>query len=151
MLLKIGQFATLSGVTVETLRHWDAVGLLQPGVRDEESGYRLYDTAQLAVVYRILALKDVGFSLKEMAAILEKHTGTPTLLALLEEKAVSLQKTLALEQVRLERLLNNIFLVKNGGIPIMNETTIKQVSPILVCAQRRTIAKVDFDAELEMM
>ena len=55
-MLKIGEFARLSQVSVKTLRHYDALGVLRPALVDPESGYRLYDIGQLVEVVRILTL-----------------------------------------------------------------------------------------------
>jgi DNA-binding transcriptional MerR regulator len=41
-MLKIGEFARLSQVSMRTLRHYDALGILRPSHIDPESGYRLY-------------------------------------------------------------------------------------------------------------
>lgn len=43
------------------LRHWDTAGLLVPAHVDEFSGYRSYDPAQLALLHRIVALRQLGF------------------------------------------------------------------------------------------
>ena len=60
-------------------------------------------------------------------------------------------KQLQLEIRRLERLHTNIFLLKNGGIPVMNEIAIKRVEPILAASVRKTFHKSRFDEELEAM
>jgi DNA-binding transcriptional MerR regulator len=69
-MLKIGEFARLSQVSGKTLRHYDLLGLLRPFYIDPESGYRLYEIGQLADMMRILALKDCGFVLDEIADLL---------------------------------------------------------------------------------
>ena len=45
-LVGVGAFAQLSGLTVETLRHYHQVGLLEPRSVDPDSGYRYYGTDQ---------------------------------------------------------------------------------------------------------
>ena len=57
-MLKIGEFAWLSQVTVETLRHYDRIGLLKPDHLDPFTGYRYYSLDQLARLNRILALRE---------------------------------------------------------------------------------------------
>ena len=64
---------------------------------------------------KISSLKDAGFSLKEIAGILNNKKDHHSLTNLLEEKALSLEKTLEQETERLKRLYTNIFLIKNGG------------------------------------
>jgi hypothetical protein len=64
-MLKIGDFSRLSQVSVKTLRYYDEVALLKPTQVDEVSGYRYYSMAQLRQLHRILALRDLGFSLDQ--------------------------------------------------------------------------------------
>lgn len=70
-MLRIGDFARLGRVTVKTLRHYDEEGLLRPAQVDRASGYRLYTPDQLIVLSRILQLKDLGFALTDIRALIE--------------------------------------------------------------------------------
>src|SRR3954462_9657767 len=70
-MLRIGDFARLAGVTVRALRHYEERSLLRPALVDPASGYRLYRTEQLAALDKVLALRDLGFSLRETRALLE--------------------------------------------------------------------------------
>ena len=65
-LLKIGEFSQLSQVTIKTLHHYDAIGLLKPAYIDPASGYRYYSLDQLPRLHRIIALKDMGLSLEQI-------------------------------------------------------------------------------------
>jgi DNA-binding transcriptional MerR regulator len=64
-MFSIGEFARLGTVSVRTLRHYDEIGLLRPARVDPETGYRSYSAGQLAQLNRIIALKDLGFSLEQ--------------------------------------------------------------------------------------
>jgi DNA-binding transcriptional MerR regulator len=64
-MFTIGEFATTGRVSVRMLRHYDAVGLLRPARVEEHSGYRYYDARQLRSLNRLLALKDLGFTLEQ--------------------------------------------------------------------------------------
>lgn len=150
-MFQIGEFARLSGLSINTLRHYDATGILRPSRVDPHTGYRAYDAAQLSAVNQILALKDAGFSLEEIARTRADVPSTQALVTLLEAKAGDMRALLLRQQEKVDRLLNSIFLIKNGGIPIMNEIRIKSTEPILVCAIRRTIDRMAFDQQLEEM
>jgi effector-binding domain-containing protein len=150
-MFKIGQFSKLCGLPVETLYHYEDMKLLVPARIDKFSGYRYYEAQQLITVNKILALKDAGCSLTEIAQILQKEPSTSSLVELLTEKALSLETLLQVEIRRLERLHTNIFLLKNGGIPVMNEIAIKRVEPILAVSVRKAFHKSRFDVELEDM
>ena len=66
----VGELAGETGVSVRTLHHYDAVGLLVPGGRTE-SGYRLYGEAEVERLYRIRALQSLGLSLEEVGRVLD--------------------------------------------------------------------------------
>ncbi len=48
-MLRIGDFSTLSRITIHMLRHYDEIGLLKPALCDEFTGYRYYNEDQLPV------------------------------------------------------------------------------------------------------
>jgi DNA-binding transcriptional MerR regulator len=64
-MLEIGEFSRLTGVSYRLLRLYDEIGLLKPFATD--SGYRYYGVEQLGRLNRILVLRDLGFSLDEIA------------------------------------------------------------------------------------
>ncbi len=83
MMLKIGEFSKLSMLTVKTLRYYEKEGLLIPAAVDRQTGYRLYETAQLEDAARIKALRQLHFSVEEIRAHL---SGTPIREALLAKE-----------------------------------------------------------------
>src|SRR5215472_8811483 len=66
---KVGALARATGLTVRTLHHYDEIGLLQPSTR-LAGGHRLYDTEDLARLYRIIRLRQLGFPLSQVAEVL---------------------------------------------------------------------------------
>lgn len=69
-LLKIGELAARSGLTVRTLHHYDHIGLLTPSAR-APSGYRLYGSADVARLQQIQALRGFGMALADIATLLD--------------------------------------------------------------------------------
>ncbi len=69
-LLKVGELARRTGLTVRTLHHYDDVGLLPPS-RRTEAGYRLYDRSGVERLTRILLLRRLGLSLDEIRSSLD--------------------------------------------------------------------------------
>lgn len=69
MLLKVGELAKRTGLTVRALHHYDSIGLLKPSARSD-SGYRLYNQGDVTRLYRIQALQRLGFALAEIGAML---------------------------------------------------------------------------------
>ncbi|WP_219133246.1 MerR family transcriptional regulator [Janthinobacterium sp. UMAB-60] len=66
MLLKIGELARLTGLTIRTLHHYDSIGLLSPSARTQ-AGYRLYQHGDMDRLHRIMALRKFGLSLADIA------------------------------------------------------------------------------------
>ena len=65
----MGEVARLSHVSVRTLHHYDAIGLLAPSARSP-AGYRLYSGTDLRRLHQILFYRELGFALEEIADIL---------------------------------------------------------------------------------
>jgi DNA-binding transcriptional MerR regulator len=73
---QIGAVAKATGLTVRTLHHYDAIGLLRPSERSE-SGYRLYGDADMRRLYRIVAMRGMGFPLATIRAALDHEDEDP--------------------------------------------------------------------------
>lgn len=73
---KIGEVAQRAGLTARTLRHYDQIGVLVPSERTG-SGFRLYSDGDLARLYRIMALRRIGFSLEEIGDTLDREGDDP--------------------------------------------------------------------------
>lgn len=67
----INKMAQMSGVTTRTLRYYDQIGLLKPA-RINSSGYRLYGQKEIDLLQHILFYRELGVSLDDIAAILQK-------------------------------------------------------------------------------
>jgi DNA-binding transcriptional MerR regulator len=63
------RFATITGVTTKALRHYERVGLLAPLRTD--SGYRQYSYADMQRLERVLSLRALGCSLRDVAAVID--------------------------------------------------------------------------------
>jgi len=83
-MFSIGEFARHGRVSVRMLRHYDAIGLLRPASVDAATGYRFYRASQLAELNRIIALKDLGFTLQQVQAILAEQVSAAELRGMLK-------------------------------------------------------------------
>ena len=97
-LFKAREFAHLTGVTVRALHHYDRLGVLKPS-RYSHAGYRLYCESDVARLEQIVALKFIGFSLREIKDILKgEPADLPTALRrqreAIEEKRARLQQAI---------------------------------------------------------
>ena len=66
----VNEVSKLTGISVRTLHHYDAIGLLKP-TKITEAGYRLYDDAALGRLQSILLFRELQFPLKEIKVILD--------------------------------------------------------------------------------
>lgn len=82
-LLSIGEMAEANRVSIATLRLYDRMGLLKPSYRDTESNYRYYDIRQTSRLDIIRYLQNLGMSLAEIQALLEKED-----IILIEQKLI---------------------------------------------------------------
>ena len=144
-MLKIGEFAWLSQVTVETLRHYDRIGLLKPAHLDQFTGYRYYALDQLARLNRILALKDLGLPLEKIAQILEQKISTREIRALLELKQLELNEQVLEVQSRLTRVTARLEQIELQDKMPDFEVLLKTVDAQWIASVRETIPSWDQD------
>jgi DNA-binding transcriptional MerR regulator len=104
--LSIGEMAKLRGVTVDTLRHYDKIGLLKPFHIDPETGYRYYSISQYEVLGTIKELKSIGFSLEEIKQFLTDRN--------VKKSVQSLQKSMVNIQEEIKKLqgIHNILMTR---------------------------------------
>lgn len=102
MVYRIGDFSKLCKLTVKALRYYDEMGLLKPAEVDGFTGYRLYTTEQLVPLQRIVALRQAGLTLEEVAAILSGQDSA----AILKKRRRELKEELGEAERRLNRLEN---------------------------------------------
>ncbi len=139
MKLKIGNFARIGQVTVQTLRHYDDLGLLKPSEVDALSGYRYYVLDQLPRLHRILALKDLGFSLDQIAHLLEDDLPPAELRGMLRLKQNELRQQVDEGLDRLERLEARLHLIEQEEQQPDYEVVIKPAHPLQVASVRGII------------
>ena len=144
-MLRIGEFAWLSQVTVETLRHYDRIGLLKPVHLDPWTGYRHYSLDQLPRLNRILALKDLGLPLKEIAWMLDQDASADEVRRILEVKHNDLKEQIRKAQVRLARVEARLRQIDMEGKMPDFEVLLKTVEDQWIASARETNSSWDQD------
>jgi DNA-binding transcriptional MerR regulator len=92
-VFRIGEVARLGGVTSKALRNYDLRGIFHPAWVDPQSGYRYYTPAQLPELRRVIALRDLGIPLANVALLMADGSD---LRAVLERRRAELEDTRAL-------------------------------------------------------
>ena len=107
MLLRVGELAKRTGLTVRTLHHYDEIGLLKPSGRSE-SGYRLYSQADVARLHGVQALRHLGLALGDIAALLDGDQAAPAMI--LEQQVNALDQQIA----QATELRGRLALIRDG-------------------------------------
>ena len=109
----VKEVSRLTGVSVRTLHHYDAIGLLKPS-RVTEAGYRLYDDRALGRLQTILLFRELEFPLKEIKKMLDAADFDP--MAALDDQIHLLQ----LRRAHLDQLIAHAQTIKETGVMHMN-------------------------------
>jgi DNA-binding transcriptional MerR regulator len=141
-MFKISEFSKISRVSVKTLRYYDQLGLLKPARTDEATGYRYYTAEQLIRLHRILAYKDLGFTLEQIGGMLDERGSQEQIRGMLRLKRAELQKVLREETARLARIEARLAQIERGdaaGAPA--EAVVKPLEPALAASVRDTVPR----------
>src|SRR5215472_6376500 len=128
-MFRIGEFAQIAQVSGRQLRFYDQLGLLQPAHIDPQSGYRYYSIRQLPRLNSILALKELGLSLEQIAPLLKNGISPPELRAMLTMKRAQLERSLREEENRLRHIESRIAQIDIAGGIGDYDVVVKQVAP----------------------
>ncbi len=137
-MFKIGEFSRLVQVPVKTLRYYDEIGLFKPAYVDETTGYRYYKADQLPKIHRILALRDLGFPLKQIAQLLEEGISPEALKGMLALRRAELRSQIEEAQRKLARVEWRLRMLEEGKMGNY-EVLIKNVPGVRAALLRRTL------------
>ncbi|MEV0990154.1 MerR family transcriptional regulator [Streptomyces sp. NPDC049949] len=129
-MFTIGDFAKHGRVSVRMLRHYDAIGLLRPARVDPASGYRYYEAGQLARLNRVIALKELGFSLEEVGSILDERLGAEELRGMLRLRRAELESAMAAAAARLTQVETRLRTIESEGSMSSVDIVVKSLPPV---------------------
>jgi DNA-binding transcriptional MerR regulator len=135
-MIRIGDFSKLSRVPVKTLRYYDEVGLLKPMEVDPITGYRFYEHSQLSTLYRILALKDLGFSLEEIGRFLDDGLSLEQMRGMLKLRETESRQRVQEEAQRLERIRTRLRQIEQENSMSKYDVVIKKIEPMKIASVR---------------
>jgi DNA-binding transcriptional MerR regulator len=138
-MFAIGDFARHGRVSVRMLRHYDAIGLLRPARVDEATGYRYYEAGQLARLNRLIALKDLGFTLQNIGGILDEQVSAEELRGMLKLRHTDLRAQIEADSARLAQVEARLRAIETEGRMPAADVVVKQV-PAVRLAELKGIA-----------
>ena len=141
-MLKIGDFSQLGQVSVRALHHYGERGLLEPAMIDASTGYRFYSVEQLPRLNRILALKDLGFSLDQISRLISDDVPAEQLRGMLALKQAEIERQLTDGRTRLMRVEARLRQIESEDEPSPYEVVLKRVPRTNIAATRAVVPTI---------
>ena len=126
-MFRIGEFSKIAQVSGRLLRYYDEIGLLTPNYTDPQSGYRYYTAEQLPRLNRILALKDLGFTLDQVANLLDDQVSSEEIRGMLIMKKAQIKQSLREEVARLQNVELRLSQIEREGQLWEHDIVLKRV------------------------
>jgi DNA-binding transcriptional MerR regulator len=103
-MFRIGEFSKIAQVPGSLLRYYDQINLLKPAHVDRSTGYRYYSAKQLPRLHRILALRELGLTLDQIARLVNEEVSTAEIRGMLTLRKAQVEQAVSQEMVRLRHL-----------------------------------------------
>jgi DNA-binding transcriptional MerR regulator len=147
-MFRIGDFSRLAQVTVRTLRLYDEMGLLKPAHIDKFTDYRYYVVEQLPRLNRILAMKDMGFSLEEIARLMDGNLPAGRLWEMLSQRQSEIEQEMQDAQARLAKVQTRLKRIEQEGQPPRFDVVLKKSAAVPMAATRETVPLIEHMSEV---
>jgi DNA-binding transcriptional MerR regulator len=137
-MFRIGEFSRIARVSTRLLRYYDGIALFSPGRIDPATGYRYYLADQLAQLNRILALKGPGFSLEQVARMLDEKITAAEIRGMLALRKAELERTLSEEAEQLRQIESRLRQIEEEGSLADYDVVIKSAEAQAFLSVRQT-------------
>lgn len=141
-MLRIGDFSRISQVSIRMLRYYDQQSLLRPSHVDLNSGYRYYDISQIGDIHRIVALKDMGFSTKEIGVMLDRDISQDEIITLLTQRKKALNKEITVAKSKLMSIESRLLQVTNFGPDNTYQVNLKPMDSSTIISVRTIVPTI---------
>lgn len=142
-MFSIGEFARHGRISVRMLRHYDAMGVLVPAMIDPVTGYRFYQAGQLSRLNRIIALKDLGFSLRQVQQILDEEISAAELRGMLKLRQAELAAQIEADTARMSRIEARLLAIEREENRPDDGIVVRQVPAVRVAELTGTAASYE--------
>lgn len=122
-MYKIGDFSSMSKTTIKTLRYYEKERLLIPVYIDPNTGYRYYESSQLIDISKIISLRQIGLSIKDIKKVLDGYD----MKEILNKRKNEIEKNINTYNIELSKI--NYLLEENN---MKNEIFIKDIPSYIV-------------------
>ncbi len=139
-MLTIGDFSRYVDVSIRSLRHYDAINLFKPAYTDPETGYRYYLIDQLVDLYRVLNLKDLGWSLEEIKHWTQSEVSLDEQHQLITEKYQQISQRIEQDNRRLNELRVRLQQIESQSSATHPTILIKRIPRQQVISIRRILS-----------
>jgi DNA-binding transcriptional MerR regulator len=137
MSLKVGEFSRLCQVPVKTLRYYDEIGLFKPCEIDRFTSYRYYTLDQLPRIHRIMALKELGLSLDQIAQLVNADLAPEQIHEMFQRKRQEVQQRIDEELERLALVKFHLRQIElEAKMPAL-QIVIKKIEPLRALTLRK--------------
>lgn len=140
-MFKISEFSKLSHVSIKTLRYYDQLDLLKPAHTDAQNGYRYYGSDQLVRLHRIMAFKDLGFTLEQIKQLLRDEVSPAEIRGMFRLKQAEVQSLVQSELERLIRIEARLAQIEREGEMPRHEVFVKKAESLRVVSIRATTSR----------
>jgi DNA-binding transcriptional MerR regulator len=137
---KIGAFANLCQTSVQTLRYYERLGLIEPEYIDPFTNYRYYTLRQIEQVNRIMALKELGFTLDQIHDLISNQIATARIELMLKLKQAEIERTIEREAERLQHISFHLRLLEQENKMIEIDMTIKPAEALRILSYTGTFS-----------
>ena len=134
----ISEFARLGQVSVRMLRHCDAIGLLSPNRFESGSGYRSFSPDRLHVLNRIVALKELGFTLDQVGRLLHDDLDVGELRGMLRLRRAQLEDEARAVEMRLAAVETRLRMIEKEDT-MFPDYVVKSVPAMRLVARTATV------------
>jgi DNA-binding transcriptional MerR regulator len=141
-MFRIGEFSQIARVSGRLLRYYDSIGLLRPDRIDPATGYRYYSANQLPRLNRILALKDLGLSLDQIAKLIDAKISAEEIRGMLMLKKAEVERSLHEEAARLRQIESRLKQIEEQGRLADYDVVIKSASAKPYLSARATFPHI---------
>ncbi len=127
LMFLIGAFSRIARISTRQLRHYHELDLFKPTHTDPETGYRYYSASQLPQLNRILALKDIGFTLEQIMQVVKSDISAEELHGMLTLRKAQIEQTLREELSRVRSVEERIWEIETEGVLSDEDVVVKSI------------------------